>query len=278
MNRVAQLVILATALLLTAALGCSDLASNVLGDDAAGETRTAVSSLELADQEAGLIAVGVDLIDLSMTPEDIATAIGAGTEDRFEPAGCVDTEVLGAVVTYHFNDCDGPFGLKGVSGVAALTLAVAGSDDIAANLTTTDLSADSGYLTVNTSSTITVNPDGTRQIALATTGGGVTPDETPIARSGSYVALVDGDCITLDGTWNTTVETSVWSTAVSNYKRCNGGCPESGTLVYTAIEDDGEDISAEPNVTAVTLQFDGSDSAGYVSSSGAIGVAPLSCE
>jgi hypothetical protein len=84
---------------------------------------------------------------------------------------------------------------------------------------------------------------------------GTGPRGTPLERQGSYAITFDAaaQCLTLDGTWETTVAGASASTAVSGYQRCADSCPKAGgTVVHT---------SARGRVT--TLRYDGSATARF---------------
>lgn len=251
-NRIARLLIVCCALVTAPLIGCIDDAKDLLGGDDDGKAAEGYESLAMSRTEASLLLSALDAARASgaTTEEELAAAVEADAATAFTPSGCVQTTRSGNVVGYDFDNCDGPYGLVDLSGTAAVAVTLSGTD-IEANLTATGLQAGSGTLTINADGTVTGGPDNP-SLTVTTVGGGTAPGGTVIARQGTF--QVDQDqaagCTTLtSGSWQTTVDDTIWNTTVSNIKICGQACPESGTLTYAGSESD----------RSVIITFDGSN-------------------
>src|SRR5262249_8177269 len=65
-------------------------------------------------------------------------------------------------------------------------------------------------------------------------GSGTGPLGNMITRTGNYTVGWDtaAGCLSLDGSWMTTVGARTWTTAVTSFRRCQNQCPSSGTIDY----------------------------------------------
>jgi hypothetical protein len=268
---------LVTYSLLIAALGCDELSSNLddyLPSEANEDAARAADSTDLGSLEAALLAATTEMVDLDATEEQMATEAAEAVDAVLEPAGCVEAVVAGATVTFTLNDCSGPYGLGGVSGVANLAFTVAGLGSVSVSLTAANIEVNNATLGVNVSGGLSANDDGNLVYELISTGGGTTADGLIVTRTGEFGMVLEGGCMTLNGGWTTTIGESAWATTITNFERCDATCPSSGTIVWGGAELEGTDA---PEGRGVTVTFDGDDTAAWATTGLDFGQTELAC-
>ncbi len=226
------------------------------------DENTAVSS-----NEGALTAELTDESDAAAatsTAEEVAQAAVARIGSHLSPAGCFTTTVNGAAVDYTFVNCTGPRGLATLNGTIHAVYSTTGINAVHAVLTGTDFHVN--QTTLNLNATIDATKQGAvkrAEIAWQTTGTG--PRGNTVSRAGDYTVSWDSatSCFTLDGT---TGSSRLNSTVVTDFKRCEAKCPESGTVVHTGARGN-----------TVTLVYNGSASAAWSTSTGRSGTLNLKC-
>ncbi len=244
-------------------VGCDEVSKLI--DSDAGPAEAAIASTEMSSLESALTLVALEAVDTELSVGANADAVAAHALQSYGPEGCVRAGVNGGVITYELDECDGPYGLTKVSGVALMNLSAGSSGGVAFTLTATDLKVGGVTMTLNVSGVYDSSPG--RQVSLATSGVGTRGQEV-VTRAGSYNVSWDAqECVKLDGTWTSTVGDVAWATTVSSYEKCGKACPKAnGTIAFAGSEG-----------RFVTLTFSGSDTATFVSDKGKPGFVNLSC-
>lgn len=234
-------------------LSCGGAASEASDAEDADESvavTTAESALsaELSDEVAQPV---------SMPAEEVANAAATRIASGVQPAGCLTKTVVGSTVTYVFNNCTGRYGLVKVTGTITAVYSratgggiqvVATGKGMKANNVTFDLQA-----TVKATQTGNVKK---AEVVSDSTGSG--PRGAAVVRQGNYTATYDAEtgCVTLDGTWETTVALRKATTTVTNFKTCKGQCPAAGgSISHKSIRN-----------VVVTVTYDGTATAAWTSS------------
>lgn len=254
--------------------GC-DAVEEALDPAADEEASAAVASTELTRLEASLLVAVAEVTPLGEMPEAMATAVGDALASVFSPADCVEAQVVAATVTATLDGCTGPRAV-GASGVMNVAFAAEAADSVAVTLTATGLEVEGATMTINATGALSRDPDDARRVTVTTQGGGTAEDGTVIGRTGGYTTTWVDDCLTIDGQWTSSLGTTVFQTIVSDFRRCGAACPAAGTILYGQTEAGaaaGGDIDGE----AITVRFDGSAVASYVSSEARAGRVALEC-
>lgn len=257
--------------------GCEQVEDLVGGDDTSAQA--AVDSVALSTTESALLALSLEGATPTSTEDAIITAAIPKIEAAFTPAGCATAEKTAApnTISIDINACNaGPYGLVSVTGTAVVLFKIENLS-VVANLTATDLKANDATITINASGQLTVDGED-NSLAVQTNGGG-TKNGSIITRNGAYTFGWNSttDCFTLVGSWATTVapakldeEAVAWSTTVKDYGRCPAKCPTGGGSILFA--------GTGPAGASVTVSFDGTSTAGYVTGKGAVGSIPVACQ
>lgn len=168
----------------------------------------------------------------------------------FAPGRCVTARAVGPTVSYVFNDCAGPFGLRGVSGSAAATF-VRGALRPGVDLEAVNLRANGLALTLATAVEFDLDRVGAPVMRVTSVTTGVGARGLRFQRRGEHTVRWDqaAQCVTLDGQWSSTSGASATTTAL---RRCNQGCPEPGGVFRLERAALGE---------VVTLSFPGGSTA-----------------
>ena len=162
--------------------------------------------------------------------------------------------------------CDGPFGLRAVTGSVTYTFGPA-TGGVRLTASAVNLQLGGGNLAINASALFSGSA-GARSLAVSTDGGGIGPHGSTLARRGDYrLAWNAGDnCAVIDGAI-TAGNGSVQRTSVRAVRVCTTGCPQAGTVIV---------LNPTTGAT-LTTTYDGSSAATVTSSSGAQTILPLSC-
>lgn len=258
---VKRLLFLAAAAVALAACGTSELADAEDADESAVVTSSeSALTVTLSDEVAQPV---------SATADELAAAAATRVPGTMTQASCVTATQQGATVTYVLTDCTGPYGLVHVSGTltavysrgmgGAVQVVITGNG-IKANAATFDVNA-----TVNATQAAGIKR---AQVTSQLTGTG--PRGASVERSGTYTVTWDAanQCVTLDGTWTSTVALRTATTTVSAFQKCAGRCPAAGgSIVYTG---------GRGNTVIVT--YDGTATAAWTSyANGRSGTVKLLC-
>ncbi len=277
-----------SALALTAAFGtaaCDEVLDAALDTVATEneEAQNAVDSMQQGSLEAALLAAIMDPVVISADiPTMIAEAEGA-LATTFTPADCTTSEVIGDTVNVVFQDCDGPFGLDGITGGANLSLNNATDTETQLNLGGAGLTVNGATIGLGVTGSATTNGDGLRTYDLITAGTGVTRDTPPkpVGRAGNFTVVVEGECLVMQGAWTFTIQTDVRAATFNNFKRCATTCPDSGSMIWAGAEATSDDLANETTGLALTF-VSGGDTVSWVDRDAAeggvnAGVTRLTC-
>ncbi|WP_437537682.1 hypothetical protein WME79_18755 [Sorangium sp. So ce726] len=236
--------------------------------DDASVAEEASDSLDTGEVEAALLVASTDAAGAATSAEEAAEAAAGAADAHFRPAGCATAEVQGTTVTYTLNDCTGPFGVARIDGTVQVSYSLA-ADGLHATLAGDGVSARGATLDLDAEAVYTVNGS-TKSLTVTTAGTAVGPRGHSIEREGSYVARWEAErsCLSLDGSWSTRAGARTWSTQVSGFERCVAECPAAGGTI---------ELTGGRSGVTVTINFDGSDSATWSSSSGPSGTLDLAC-
>ena len=219
------------------------------GDDNGASPEESASTLSLdstdqAREESALIWSGVAGAEQppgvgAPTLEQVAAEVAFNLEQRYTPSDCIEVDRLGVSVTATLDRCTGPYAvpsgsnLRTTYGVRALSgelqIDVTSIVDNVVGLSATATGFTSGGAEFDFSAAATYTADGansTLQVASEATGEGVRGSE--FTRTGDYIATWNQDCVTLDGTWEFTVDEATRETTI-DIERCADTCP-TGTI------------------------------------------------
>lgn len=249
------------------ALVLSPLLLAACGGSAAIATdgENAADSADTASVTASMSSLTTDGVDASATT---AAAAAASAQVKalalLSPQGCATAQVVGSTVNYALNGCTGPYGLLNVTGSVSATYAVA-AGSVTVTLSGANLKANGSTVNLNATATVT-GTAGSRQAMVTSSTSAQTARGRTITHSGSYTAGWDGTCLTLTGVFTTQIGLLGWSTSITDYKRCQGMCPASGTVVITA------------GSNTATVTFAGGATVSYTDNKGDSGTVTLSCK
>jgi hypothetical protein len=217
-------------------LACGGTETNTRDDTSTAYA--AALSVDAAVEESGLYAaIAGSLTGNGVTGEAAATDATAITA-RFMPAGCATVTTNKNVNTYTFTNCTGPYGLLELNGTATVTFTPMLGGKVKVELAAQDFKISTA--SVNLAATCVLTTGVTQQSATVTTSSSATNARgESAAHSGSYTAGWDQSCMTLNGTFTTTVGNVAWSTVIANFRQCTGMCPDSGGTVTVSSERGG---------------------------------------
>ena len=234
-----------------------------------GSATEALDSAEVVQSEGAVFVAGTDSLSVQLSGEQAAVSAAASAKTAWQPSGCVTASASGATVTYTLNDCTGPFGLVHVTGTVVVQYSLA-ADGIHAHATANGLMVNGASIDIDALAVFSMN-NGTKRLAVTTTGAGTGPFGNAITRSGNYVVTRTAatSCFGLDGSWATTVADHQWSTRVTALSKCGAQCPAAGGSI--------SHHGGLSNVT-ITVDFDGSATADWSTSNGYSGTINLLCQ
>jgi hypothetical protein len=233
----------------------------------------AIDSSDSVESEGNLMMATVDGADMvalaASTPDQVAARIAANMATRWQPAGCATVTQSDANVTVVFNDCTGPRGLLHVTGKLDLVVSVALDGTISVHGTATDLQVNLATISVDANAVYTVSGT-SHAVAVETTGTGTGPRGNEIDHEGSYTVSWDTatTCRTIAGHWQTEITSTTSSATRSNdvdVERCVGMCP-TGTITHHFLSG-----------ASLTVTFDGTSTATWMTSTGKSGSVTLHC-
>lgn len=213
------------ALALTAAACGADT-----GDAAAAEG--ALDSTIASSSESALAVSVIESATAATTSEEAASTAAEAATTLFEPAGCLTTSVAGATTTYTFAGCTGPYGLVELTGVVTATYSVSRSG-VSVTLAASDFAVNEGSIDIATTATY-ASLGASESITVESTSAGVGRYGRGFSRSGSTTATWTATCITLNGTYATTVDGDGWSTTIDGFEACTAACPNGSVTVAGA--------------------------------------------
>lgn len=242
------------------ALLVASLSITACGAPADEDAEVAADSADTADVTSALTATTTaPLSGMPMTGAAAASSAAAAATS-FTPAGCATATVTQNTVVYTLSGCSGPYGLALVKGTISATFSPQLGGAIKVDLSAPSLETKHGKVAVAATALVM----GSSAQVTTTTSATSTRGRT-VSHTGSYGASWDGSCLSLSGSFTTTAGAKTWATTVTGYKRCQGQCPQSGTIAISAA------------ASQVTLTFSGSTSATVSGSGGRQGTVPLLC-
>lgn len=259
---VKRLVFLAAATLLASACGRAAELDGAEDADESAVVTSAESALtvNLSDEVAQPV---------SATANDLAASAVARVPMTMTTPSCVTATQVGATVTYVLTDCTGPYGLVHVTGTLTAVYSRGQGGAVQVVITGNGVKANAATFDVNATVNAT-QAAGVKRAQVTSQSSGTGPRGASVDRTGAYTVTWDAanECVTLDGTWETTVALRKATTTVANFKKCAGQCPAAGgSIVYTGVRG-----------TVVTLTYDGSATATWSSSAnGRTGTVKLLC-
>jgi hypothetical protein len=216
------------------------------GDEAASVTsnESALTS-ELSDEATQ---------PMSASAADLAASAGTRVGSHLQPASCFTRTVTGSTVVFVLTDCTGPYGLVHLTGTLTAVYSRDANGGVDVTITGSGVKANGAVIDLD-ATVVATQTNGARGCALSC--------------EGTYELSYDpgSECLTLNGTWTTTVGLKTASTTIANYTRCKGTCPAAGgSLVHVARTG-----------AAVTVTYDGSANASWASTNGKSGTIALIC-
>jgi hypothetical protein len=221
-------------------VACGGTETNTTDDTATAYA--AALSVDAAVQESGLFAaIAGSLTGNGVTGEAAATD-ATGITALFMPAGCATVTTNKNVNTYTFTKCTGPYGLLKLDGTATATFTPMLGGKIKVELSATAFKISTA--SVNLSATAVLTTGVNQQSAEVTSSSSATNARGETAtHSGSYTAGWDQSCLTLNGTFTTSVATIAWSTVIANFRQCTNMCPDAGGTVTVSGPRDEKSIT-----------------------------------
>jgi hypothetical protein len=207
---------------------CGGADTNTTDDTATGYQ--AALSADAAVQESGLIAALAGKLTAQDQTGAQAASDSASITTLFMPQGCATVTTSLNVNTYTFNKCTGPYGLLKLDGTITATFTPMTLSKFKVDLAATGFKIST--VTVNVTASAVVTTGVTQDNATVTSSSSATNARgDTMTHSGNYTAGWNGTCLTLDGSFTTTVGTTAWTTQVSNFRQCTGMCPDAGGTV-----------------------------------------------
>ena len=251
-------------LLVVTAVGCGNRVGSSSIDQTAAEL--AVDSSDSGQTEGAVMATLLEGTEApagfaAPTADELAQRMLTRATARYSPAGCVTATRTGAEVDITLNGCTGPRGLRTVTGVIHVIGSVTASGDFQAVASAQGLMVNASIMDLN--STAIYSPTA-KTLAVTTASSGVGPLGNEITRTGAYTVTWTATCATVDGAWATTLGDAARSTTVQ-VQRCKDSCP-TGSVVHNGRLG-----------RTVTVTFDGTAVATWVSSKGGSGTLDLPC-
>ena len=169
----------------------------------------------------------------------VAIADRAGT--FFTPAGCVTATASGATVSYNFNNCEGAFGMRSVSGAVRLELSES-NGQLGLTGTSTDLTVDGRPYILDVNATAT--RAGTQRVVTMRSRSR-TPDLVD-SRDVQFTTTWEqgSGCVTLNGQGGSSRDGMVTTSTITGYQRCANECPTAGKVV---VDNKGDTFTTEFN-------------------------------
>lgn len=189
-----------------------------------------------------------------------AASIGDGAKAVYFPRGClaVTSDDAAKTVTYAFADCTGPNGVFKIRGTIVATHATA-PGKLTLNLVGNDLRVNKSV--VDWTATAEISSAGAaREMHWKASLSGTTARGKPFARTNDKIVTsrFGERCFGVSGVSDGKVRDRELRTEITNFRRCQGSCPEAGGKIT---------ISDAANVK-VDITFDGTSRATYTTPKG----------
>jgi hypothetical protein len=251
-------------------IGCLTLLpfSGCEGGDDILDAEQAMDSVELLQSEASLVVASTHALEATMTAEQAAEAAALTTPLVYWPAGCVTTLVQGTAITYTLNDCTGPFEMNLINGKVEVVYSV-GADGLHAQATAQDLRVGDVTLDIASEGFLSVER-ARRKLRVSTRGAGIGSRGHRVERDGAYTVTWNKieECAGFEGTFETRAGERQFETTATGLARWSSQCPAAGgRIVHEALN----------KGLRIQINFDGTDTVRWTSSSGDAGTVGLSC-
>jgi hypothetical protein len=192
-----------------------------------------------------------------------AAQIAAGAKSYYTPPECVTATASGPTVNYLFEDCAGPFGLRSVSGQAALNLSET-NGQLGLTASSTNLEVDGRPFILDLTATAT--RAGTQRVVTISSSSR-SPAVVDSRTSQSTMSWEQGSgCIEVSGQGGSTRDDLTTTSTVTGYLRCADQCPSAGTVTVQNVEG------------TFTATFDGTDNLQVTAPDGSQKDYNLNCE
>jgi len=205
------------------------------------------------------------------TDEGLGTrGVGDGAKALYFPRNCltVTSDEAAKKVTYGFANCFGPNGIAKITGQIVATYE-ASAGKLVLNLVGTDLHVNKSV--IDWSATAEITADGlARSMRWKGSLSGVTGRGKEFSRTNEkLITWRFGErCFGLEGVSEGNVRGRYLRTEISDFRRCQGSCPEAGGRIT---------ISNEAKLK-VEILFDGTNKATYTSPKGSTTITLDSCQ
>lgn len=202
-----------------------------------------------------------------IAPTDAAAAAAAAVNSQFQPANCASATVSGASVSYQLASCNGRLGLIGINGSYTVTYA-AGVDALGIAVTSPLMTVGGIPMSIDATAVYTQDQSGAARTLTINTKGTAPGDEYEILQAtNSTLSWSQGvSCATESSTGVISVGGTAFVQSVSGVARCQNQCPQPSNFTL-----------ASGGATLVTVTFDGSTKAAFVTTQNPTGAIPLSC-
>jgi hypothetical protein len=196
------------------------------------------------------------------TGTDAAARIAELAPQYFKPEGCVQASANGPAATLVLDHCRGPGALADVSGEVTMTY----DDNAGLHIEAPALDVDGNRLSLTTDAQGSSNGEHL-SVAVTTSIKGEGTSIGTVDRMGQYtMQWTHGDeCLTVDGKIDDVGSETPATTQIMGYVRCGQSCPTDG------------EVTRSTDSRSVTLTFDGSMQASWMSDSGQTGTVDLNC-
>lgn len=210
--------------------GCSGDTETTNGD-AAEDDAIAVEGQETVASESDVQSLTIALVAAAAAEKQGLS--GDGAKASFT-ASCltVTPDPDNKTATFVLTDCEGPFGLRRVTGT--VTIGFAGSTANRLVLATRGTNLKVNRSTVSIESTATLAVTGRmRELSWQATVDATTPGGRSARRTvqSTLTWSVGEACIAAASTSTGTVDGRSLSVTLENYRRCRAACPEAGSKV-----------------------------------------------
>jgi hypothetical protein len=277
MRNLATLAFLGTSLVATAC------ARNNTSDDP-DSPAAAVDSEESTEAEGNVMMASVDGADqgatanvagaagAQLTVAGVIAQITANVAARWSPTGCATVSSSGTSVAIKYDDCTGPRGLVHVTGELDLAISISSANEVQVQASATGFDVNRAVLDIDATATYVSGAAGAADtLTVSSNGTGVGPLGTDIDHNGNYTITWNpsSQCASVDGMWSTDFTTASASAERSNdvdVSDCANACP-NGTITHHFLL--GETL---------TLTFDGTAVATWMTSAGKSGTFNLTCQ
>lgn len=232
--------------------------------------------VDVGDLETRAASVGAIATFAALNFEDAAQAAAAtsrGTKNFFVPAGCVTSTVTGeATVVHVFDQCNGPWGLRRITGTVTITIAASsleGVPALALEISTEGLGIALAKVDFHARAVL-AGKSAERRMTYAAELEGTTGRGRTFSRRVDWREAwkVGESCLTIDGVSEGTVGARSLRTTAENFQRCRNACPTAGGGLTLEDTDTGETVS---------IRFDGESGATVTGSNGRSYALTLPC-